>query len=60
VVSPGTRRAYGTYWNRVVQYWGARRLEDPTPTQIEQLKARIQADVVPRRNGRGGRSAPSI
>jgi integrase/recombinase XerC len=56
-VSTGTRRAYGTYWNRMVQYWGNRRLDEPTPTEIEHLKARIQAEVVPRRNGRGGRSA---
>jgi hypothetical protein len=24
-VSPGTRRAYGSYWNRVVEHWGGRR-----------------------------------
>jgi len=22
-VSAGTRRAYGSYWNRVVEHWGA-------------------------------------
>jgi integrase len=56
-VSPGTRRAYGTYWNRVIQQWGGRRLDQPSPTEIEQLRARVQAAVVPRRNARGGRSA---
>ncbi|UQU62507.1 site-specific integrase [Couchioplanes caeruleus] len=55
--SPGSRKAYGTYWRRVVQYWGDRRLDEPTPTEIDLLKARIQAEVVPRRNARGGRSA---
>jgi integrase/recombinase XerC len=25
-VTDGTRRAYGSYWNRVVEQWGARRL----------------------------------
>ncbi len=24
-VSDGTRRAYGSYWNRVVEHWGDRR-----------------------------------
>jgi integrase len=56
-VSAGTRRAYGSYWNRVVQQWGDRRIDEPTPTQIEQLRGQVQAAVVARRNGRGGRSA---
>ena len=25
-VSAGTRRAYGSYWNRIVEHWGGRRL----------------------------------
>ena len=29
-VSAGTRRAYGSYWNRVIEHWGARRLDEPT------------------------------
>jgi integrase/recombinase XerC len=29
-VSAGTRRAYGSYWNRVVDHWGDRRLDEPT------------------------------
>jgi integrase/recombinase XerC len=56
-VSAGTRRAYGTYWNRVVEQWGARRLDEPTPSEIRQLMALVKASVVQRRNGRGGRSA---
>lgn len=27
--SAGTRKAYGSYWNRIVQHWGARRLDEP-------------------------------
>ncbi len=27
-VSDGTRRAYGSYWNRVMEHRGARRLDD--------------------------------
>ena len=36
-VSAGTRRAYGSYWNRIVEHWGARRLDEPTPSEIRQL-----------------------
>ncbi|GIJ35062.1 tyrosine-type recombinase/integrase [Micromonospora sediminimaris] len=56
-VSPGTRRAYGSYWKRVVQAWGGRRIDEPLPSEIEQLRAEVQANVVMRRNNRGGRSA---
>ncbi|MDQ1729903.1 MAG: integrase/recombinase XerD [Pseudonocardiales bacterium] len=56
-VSPGTRRAYGSYWNRVVRAWGDRRIDEPHPTEIEQLRAQVQANVLARRNARGGRSA---
>ena len=53
----GTRRAYGSYWNRVVEHWGGRRLDEPTPSQIRQLMAYVKTHVVARRNARGGRSA---
>ena len=56
-VSAGTRRAYGSYWNRVVEHWGDRRLDEPTPSEIRQLMTYIKTHVVARRNGRGGRSA---
>src|SRR5690348_2905547 len=56
-VTGGTRKAYGSYWNRVVEQWGARRLDEPTPSDIKQLVAYVRANVVPRRNARGGRSA---
>jgi site-specific recombinase XerD len=56
-VSAGTRRAYGTYWNRIVEHWGGRHLDEPTPTEIKQLMAHVKAHVVARRNSRGGRSA---
>jgi len=29
-VSAGTRRPYGSYWNRVIDQWGTRRLDEPT------------------------------
>ncbi len=56
-VSNGTRRAYGSYWNTVVEHWGSRRLDEPTPLEIRQLMAYLKIHVVGRRNARGGRSA---
>jgi hypothetical protein len=56
-VSAGTRRAYGSYWNRVLEQWGDRRLDEPTPSEIRQLMAYVKTHVVARRNARGGRSA---
>jgi integrase len=56
-VSAGARRAYGSYWNRVVEQWGDRRLDEPTPSEIRLLMAHVRAHVVARRNARGGRSA---
>jgi integrase/recombinase XerC len=55
-VTDGTRKAYSSYWNRVVEQWGTRRLDEPTPSEIKQLVAYVRANVVPRRNARGGRS----
>ena len=30
LVSDGCRKAYGSYWNRVTEQWGSRRLDEPT------------------------------
>ena len=56
-VSAGTRRAYGSYWNRVLEHWGDRHLDEPTPSEIRQLMAYVKTHVVARGNARGGRSA---
>jgi integrase/recombinase XerC len=56
-VTDGTRRAYGSYWNRVVDHWGARRLDEPTPSEIRHLMTLVKASAVQRRNSRGGRSS---
>jgi integrase/recombinase XerC len=56
-VSAGTRRAYGSYWNRITGQWGDRRLDEPTPSDIRQLMIYVKTHVVARRNARGGRSA---
>ena len=57
LVSDGCRKAYGSYWNRVVEQWGSRCIDEPTPSEIRQLVQHVRANVVPRRNSRGGRSA---
>ena len=56
-VTDGTRRVYGSYWNRIVEHWGSRRLDEPTPSEINQLAEYAKTHVVARRNARGGRSA---
>ena len=57
LVSDGCRRAYGSYWNRVIEQWGSRGIDEPTPSEIRQLVQHVRAHVVARRNARGGRSA---
>src|SRR5882762_4813653 len=57
LVSDGCRKAYGSYWNRVTEQWGSRRIDEPSPSEIRQLVQHVRANVVPRRNSRGGRSA---
>jgi hypothetical protein len=59
-VPPGTRRVYGPYWNRILDHWGARRLDEPTPSQIQQLAEQLKAGVAVRRNARGGRRPPHV
>lgn len=53
----GTLKAYGSYWNRVIDQWGQRRLDEPSPLEIERLGKQIRAGRVQRRNGRGGGGA---
>lgn len=45
-VTAGTRRAYGPYWNRVLDHWGQRRLDEATPSEIRQLMAYVKNHVV--------------
>ena len=56
-VSAGTRRAYGSYWNRVLEHWGGRQLDEPTPSENRAPMAYVKTRVATRRNARGGRSA---
>lgn len=56
-VPDGTRRAYATYWRRIEDTWGDRRIDEPTPLEIKQLCEQTKSSVITRRNSRGGRSA---
>ncbi|GAB7046710.1 hypothetical protein [Catenuloplanes indicus] len=56
-VSVGSRRVYGSYWNRIVEQWGSRRIDEPTPSEISTLVEYIKKHLVLRRNSRGGQSA---
>src|ERR1019366_6888825 len=49
-VRAGTRRPYASYWNRVIDHWGTRRLDDPPPSEIRQLMTYVKPHVVARRN----------
>ncbi|MFI7510495.1 tyrosine-type recombinase/integrase [Micromonospora aurantiaca] len=56
-VTAGTRRVYGTYWNRVRDAWGDRRLDELSSSEIKQFAEQMREQVVLRRNSRGGRTA---
>lgn len=56
-VPEGSRRLYGTYWRKIIDEWGDRRLDEPTALEIRQFAERIKHNAVRRRNARGGRSA---
>jgi integrase/recombinase XerC len=46
-VGAGTRRVNGSYWNRILDQWGQRRLDEPTPSDIER-SARCRTQRVTR------------
>jgi site-specific recombinase XerD len=56
-VSDASRRAYASYRKKIVTGWSERRLDEPTPSEIKELAEHIRANVVVRRNARGGTSA---
>jgi integrase/recombinase XerC len=56
-VSGGTRRVYGSYWNRVVERWAQRRLDEVSASDIERLIEDVKRGVVVRRKAGGGRNA---
>ena len=56
-VSDSSRRAYSSYWEKIVDRWGERRLNEPAPSEVKQLGEYVPATVVVRSNSRGGTSA---
>ena len=56
-VTAGTLRAYGSYWKRIVEQWGDRRLDEPTPSEVKQLVALRQGErgAAPQQPGRAQR-----
>ena len=56
-VTAGTRRAYSCYWARLVAALGQRRLDEPTPSQLQQLAEPVKTGAAVRRTSRGGRNA---
>jgi len=59
-VSAGTRRAYGSYWNRVVDQWGDRRLDEPTVSEIRQLMVYVKTTWSPAATPGAGAAPRSI
>jgi len=52
-VTAGTRRAYGSYWNRVVEHWGDRSLDEPNrQAQTAGFHSPGRPPQPPRRNKR--------
>ncbi|MEV0131365.1 site-specific integrase [Dactylosporangium sp. NPDC050688] len=56
-VTAGTLRAYKTYWNRIEQQWGERRMDDVKASDISALVEYVKANRVIRRNARSGRGS---
>jgi hypothetical protein len=59
-VGEGTRRVYGSYWNRILAQWADRRLDEPTPSDVQRLVEHVRTHTVARRNARDGRSAAEL
>jgi len=54
MVKPGTLKAYGSYWNKLVACWSDRRIDEPTHMELMALGEELRANRVRRRNGRNG------
>jgi hypothetical protein len=55
--TPATRASYGPYWQRAIDHYGTRRLDEIRASDILALQQHVIATVQPRRSGRGGRHA---
>jgi len=54
MVKPGTLKAYGTYWNRLVARWPDRRIDEPTHMELGAFAEELRTNRTRRRNGRNG------
>jgi hypothetical protein len=41
-VSGPSRRAYSSYWKKIVEHWGGRRLDEQTASEVKQLAEHIR------------------
>jgi hypothetical protein len=55
--SPGTRRSYAPYFERIRAAYGGRRLDKIAATDIAGLMREVEATAARRRNSRDGRGA---
>ncbi|MDX2974486.1 hypothetical protein, partial [Kribbella solani] len=53
----GAAGVYKHYWNRILQHWPNRHLNEPTPSEIEHFAKTTKNNAVTRRNSRGGNGA---
>ncbi|MFC8042842.1 tyrosine-type recombinase/integrase [Nocardia sp. NPDC057353] len=56
-VTPGTRRTYLSYWQRLTTTWPDRRLNEPSVLELQTLVEATRQTALARRNSRDGRSA---
>ena len=57
VVPTASQRLYGTYWDRLVEVWGSRRLDEPTAGEVLELFERARQTALVRRTSNGGKGA---
>jgi hypothetical protein len=57
---PGARRTYGSYWARMADVWGARRLDEIAASDIEALQRETVAAARWRPTSRGGGTPGSM
>ncbi|MDX2972168.1 hypothetical protein, partial [Kribbella solani] len=53
----GAAGVYKHYWNRILQHWPDRHLNEPTPSEIEHFAKTTKNNATVRRNSRGGNGA---
>lgn len=56
-MAEGARRTYAPYWTQILNVWGHRRLDEPSPLELKNLAEDAKKRACARRNSRGGQSA---